>query len=174
MSQFPPSDGLKFTEAGNALDSEWRAAPHPESDVDMSDLYHRHADEIADDLLADPELFEPVSEDFAVNSDEGYGAWMPSGDDGDGSEFDADYDAAYDVDERRGRTLTDDERSDLNEIDRVLSGPRITACWPAPGAALMSTGTTTTCPPMLMFPAPIWARSMRTWTSRGGDSGGST
>lgn len=123
MSQFPPSDGIKFTEAGNALDSEWRAAPHPESDVDMSDLYHRHADEIADDLLADPELFEPVSEDFAVNSDEGYGAWMPSGDDGDGSEFDADYDAAYDVDEHRGRTLTDDERSDLNEIDRVLSGP---------------------------------------------------
>ncbi|MBY6388563.1 hypothetical protein HG717_32285 [Rhodococcus erythropolis] len=89
----------------------------------MSDLYHRHADEIADDLLADPELFEPVSEDFAVNSDEGYGAWMPSGDDGDGNEFDADYDAAYDVDEHRGRTLTDDERSDLNEIDRVLSGP---------------------------------------------------
>lgn len=126
MSQFPAPDGLKFPNAGNTLDSEWRAAPVSESDVDMSDLYHRHADAIADDLLADPQLFEPVGEEFAANSDEGYGEWMPSADDGhdgDGGEFDAAYDPAYDVDERRNRSLTEAEQSDLDELGRVLTGP---------------------------------------------------
>lgn len=103
-----------------------RAALSPESDVDMSDLYNRHADVIANDLLADPELFEPVSAEFAANSDEGYGEWMPSGEDSDGAgdadEFDASYES-YDADDRRDRDLTDDERSDLDELGRVMTGP---------------------------------------------------
>ncbi len=129
MTGFSGPDGIKFPpDAGNALDSEWRAAPGPpESDVDMSDLYHRHADQIADDLLADPELFEDVSAEFASNSDEGYGEWMPNTDDADlgagaGGEYDAAY-AAYDGDDRRDRDLTDEEQSDLAELGRVMTGP---------------------------------------------------
>lgn len=126
MSVSPGSVGIKFSDTGNALDPEWRATPGPESDVDMSDLYHRHADVIADDLLADPELFEPVSDEFATNSDEGYGAWMPSGDDSDGGDGAAEYDAAYGAYDplgRHDRDLTEDERSDLDELDRVMTGP---------------------------------------------------
>lgn len=92
----------------------------------MSDLYHRHADVIADDLLADPELFEPVSEEFASNSDDGYGEWMPSGDDNQAGDGAADYDDAYssyDPLGRHDRDLTDEERSDLDELDRVMTGP---------------------------------------------------
>lgn len=125
MTGFSDSDGIKFSDAGNALDSEWRAAPGPESDVDMSDLYHRHADEIADDLLADPELFDDVSPEFATNSDEGYGEWMPNSDETDpgaGSEYDAAY-ATYDGSDRRGRALTEEEQSDLDELGRVMNGP---------------------------------------------------
>jgi len=126
MTGFSGPDGIKFPDAGNALDSEWRAAPGPESDVDMSDLYHRHADQIADDLLADPELFEDVSAEFASNSDEGYGEWMPNTDDADlgagAGEYDAAY-AAYDGDDRRDRDLTDEEQSDLAELGRVMTGP---------------------------------------------------
>jgi hypothetical protein len=91
----------------------------------MSDLYHRYADEIADDLLADPELFVDVSPEFAANSDEGYGEWMPNNDDtglGVASEYDAAY-AAYDGSERRDRALTEEEQSDLDELGRVMSGP---------------------------------------------------
>lgn len=126
MTGFSGPDGIKFPDAGNALDSEWRAAPGPESDVDMSDLYHRHADQIADDLLADPELFEDVSAEFASNSDEGYGEWMPNTDDADlgagAGEYNAAY-AAYDGDDRRDRDLTDEEQSDLAELGRVMTGP---------------------------------------------------
>jgi hypothetical protein len=92
----------------------------------MPDLYARHTDTIADELLAAPELFDQVSEDFADNSDEGYGQWMASDDDiadaSDGAEFDAEHDS-YDVLDRRDRALTDDEQSDLDELGRVMSGP---------------------------------------------------
>ncbi|KAA1250689.1 hypothetical protein F0Q45_08320 [Mycobacterium simiae] len=92
----------------------------------MSDLYHRYADAIADDLLADPELFDPVSAEFASNSDEGYGEWMPAGDDtgagADVEEFDAAC-GSYDVLDRRDRALTEEERSDLDELGRVMTGP---------------------------------------------------
>lgn len=125
MSDFPAPHGIKFPDTGGAPNSEWRPSPGPESDVDMSDLYHRHADAIADDLLADPELFEPVSAEFASNSDDGYGEWMPSGDDGEASaaaEFDDAY-GSYDPLGRSDRDLTDEERSDLDELGRVMSGP---------------------------------------------------
>lgn len=100
--------------------------PPSESDVDVSDLYHQHADAIADGLMADPDLFEPVSAAFASNSDEGYGEWMPSGDDGD-----SDDDAAaqfegthsHDPVDRSDRALTDEELADLNELGRVMNGP---------------------------------------------------
>lgn len=90
----------------------------------MSDLYHRNADAIADELLADPELFEPVSSEFAEHSDEGYGEWTPGGDSSgdDSEEFDAGH-GSYDVLDRQDRDLTDEERSDLDELDRVMTGP---------------------------------------------------
>lgn len=126
MTGFSEADGIKFSDAGNALDSEWRAAPSPESDVDMSDLYHRHADAIADDLLADPDLFDDVSAEFASNSDEGYGEWMPGGEDGGDASGGADeYDAAYagyGDEDRHHRDLTADEQSDLDELHRVMTG----------------------------------------------------
>jgi hypothetical protein len=125
MSRSSASDGIGFAHTGDALDSEWRWATDPESDVDMSDLYHRHADTIAGELLSTPELFDPVSDDFATNSDEGYGQWMAADDDtdatSDGAEFDARHDS-YDALDRRDRALTDDERSDLDELGRVMSG----------------------------------------------------
>ncbi|GAT01887.1 hypothetical protein [Mycolicibacterium fortuitum] len=90
----------------------------------MSDLYHRNADAIADELLADPELFEPVSSEFAEHSDEGYGEWTPGGDSAgeDSEEFDAGH-GSYGVLDRQDRDLTDEERSDLDELDRVMTGP---------------------------------------------------
>jgi hypothetical protein len=126
MSVFPGSGGIKSTHTDNALDSAWPAALCPESDADMSDLYHRHADVITDDLLADPELFDPVSAQFAANSDEGYGEWMPSGDDPDDAEGvveDVNSHSSYDPLGRRDRDLTADERSDLDELGRVMTGP---------------------------------------------------
>ena len=126
MTGFSDADGIKFSDAGNALDSEWRAAPGPESDVDMSDLYHRHADAIADDLLADPDLFDDVSAEFASNSDKDYGEWMPGGEDGgDGSGGADEYDAAYPGygdEDRHHRNLSADEQSDLDELNRVMAG----------------------------------------------------
>lgn len=101
--------------------------PPSESDVDMSDLYNQHADAIADGLMADPDLFEPVSAEFASNSDEGYGEWMPSGDAGDGDgDAAAEFDGpsySYDPGDRGDRVLTDEERADLDELGRVMTGP---------------------------------------------------
>ncbi|RFZ63222.1 hypothetical protein DE4576_04863 [Mycobacterium marinum] len=123
MSMFAGSNGIKFSDTGNALSSEWRGTPSPESDVDMSDLYHRHADAIADDLLADPELFDPVGAEFASNSDEGYGEWLPSVEDSDSGGEGAGAHSSYDPLGRRDRDLTDEERSDLDELGRVMTGP---------------------------------------------------
>jgi hypothetical protein len=88
----------------------------------MSDLYHRHADVIADELMGAPNLFEPVSDDFAANSDDGYGQWSAPDDDGSGGPSASD--PAFDPLDRRDRVLTDDEVQDLDELNRVMGdGP---------------------------------------------------
>lgn len=124
MSAAAGSDGIKFTNSGNPLDSQPRPILPSESEDAMSDLYHQHADAIADGLLADPDLFEPVSAEFAANSDEGYGEWMPSGDGGDGAAAEFDEPSySYDPANRSDRVLTDEERADLDELGRVMTGP---------------------------------------------------
>lgn len=95
----------------------------------MSDMYHASADAIADQLVGDPDLFDPVSDDFAANSDDGYGVWRApyvdgrSRDDAGSGAFNVASDAMFDDEflDRRGRALTDDEQSDLDELNRVRS-----------------------------------------------------
>lgn len=125
MNLSSPPDGIGFAPAGDALDSAQSSEADPESDLDMSDLYQERADTIADELLGAPELFDDVSKDFAANSDEGYGQWMADAEDTDDTSGSAEFDApehSYDGLERRDRALTDDEKSDLDELDRVMSG----------------------------------------------------
>jgi hypothetical protein len=91
----------------------------------MSDIYNAHADVITDELMGSPGLFEPVSAEFASNSDDGYGQWVADDHDSDTGVDEGDRATAdpYDSLHRRGRDLTDDEQSDLDELQRVMSGP---------------------------------------------------
>lgn len=93
-----------------------------DGDPIASDIYRDHADAIAEELLAGTELYDPVSDDFAANSDEGYGEWIGPEGDGDGSdtEFDTLVDP-YDPASRRNRPLTDSEQENLDALNQVMS-----------------------------------------------------
>lgn len=94
------------------------------------DLYASHGDAIADALLGDPALFDPVEREFADASDSGYGEWSaddagheePGEDDGDPN--------ADATDDRYNRALSDQEQADLDELGRMMSSteqPLLTA-----------------------------------------------
>lgn len=132
MTRFATNGGLGSDHSAAPCGTEGSAVPAVGSDAKVSDLYHSQADVIADELLADPDFFEPVNDDFAANSDEGYGQWSADGD-GVNSSDHGEFEAAGESQEgfdRRARDLTDDERSALDELGRVMSG--------APDSALLS------------------------------------
>lgn len=99
------------------------------------DPYRDHADLLADELLSSTNLLDPVSDDFAENSDEGYGQWMPA-DAGDEQDGDGDSEEGaegtegtdhlgdpYDLELRRGRDLTAEEEANLAALGQVISDP---------------------------------------------------
>ena len=60
-----------------------------------SDIYSARGDDITDALLGDPDLFTPVSQEFADASDPGYGEWSePGGEEDLDGEVDPDADGA--------------------------------------------------------------------------------
>jgi hypothetical protein len=93
-----------------------------------SDIYSARGDDITDALLGDPDLFTPVSQEFADASDPGYGEWSEPG-----GEEDLDGEAGPDADgadgggggaaeDRFNRELSDDEQADLAELDQMMRG----------------------------------------------------
>lgn len=92
------------------------------------DLYASHGDAIADALLGDSALFDPVEREFADASDSGYGEW--SADDVDQDEPREDGGDAETADDRYNRALSDQEQADLDELGRMMSSteqPLLTA-----------------------------------------------
>lgn len=87
--------------------------------MSTQDVYSSHGDVIADALLADPALFDPVDPEFAAASDSGYGEWSETdtddGQDGEPAE------AAEDGESRYNRALSDQEQADLDELGRMMS-----------------------------------------------------
>lgn len=87
--------------------------------MSTQDVYSSHGDVIADALLADPALFDPVDPEFAAASDSGYGEWSETdtddGQDGEPAE------AAEDSESRYNRALSDQEQADLDELGRMMS-----------------------------------------------------
>lgn len=95
--------------------------------VSTQDLYASHGDEIADALLADPALFDPVERDFADASDSGYGEWSTVDPDDDEPGDDATAGPGAD---RYNRALSDQEQADLDELGRMMAStdqPLLTA-----------------------------------------------
>lgn len=87
-----------------------------------SDIYSARAGEITDALLGDPDLFTPVSEEFAAASDAGYGEWSDPGvdEDLDGDPAGDSDPSADDPEGRFHRALSDDEQADLAELDHMM------------------------------------------------------
>lgn len=87
--------------------------------MSTQDVYSSHGDVIADALLADPALFDPVDPEFAAASDSGYGEWSETDTEGgEGSELEA---AADEGESRYNRALSDQEQADLDELGRMMS-----------------------------------------------------
>lgn len=84
------------------------------------DLYASHGDAIADALLADPALFDPVEREFAEASDTGYGEWSAT-DDAETDSGEAGGGDAAPAEDRYHRELSDQEQADLDELSRVMS-----------------------------------------------------
>lgn len=92
-----------------------------------SDIYSARAGDISDALLGDPDLFTPVSQEFADASDPGYGEWSEPGGEED---LDGESDPDGDVDDGGGgaaadrfnRELSDEEQADLAELDQMMRG----------------------------------------------------
>ena len=96
--------------------------------VSTQDLYASHGDAIADALLGDPALFDPVESEFAEASDSGYGEW--SADEAGQEEPDEDDRDTEARGDRYNRALSDQEQADLDELGRMMSStdqPLLTA-----------------------------------------------
>ncbi len=89
--------------------------------IQNQDLYANHGDVIADALLSDSALFDPVEPEFAEASDTGYGEWSESASD----EYDQgalEHGAGEaPAGDRYNRELSDQEQADLDELGRMMS-----------------------------------------------------
>lgn len=103
--------------------------PHDEGAADVADIYDAHSGLITDQLVDNPHLLDPISDQFAADNNDEYGQWvppegddLPGGDDGSVSNI-SEHVGAADVDTAAdSRALTDAEQANFNAINDILSG----------------------------------------------------
>lgn len=125
MKGLAPNPGIPSAQETGGSPAATPENPDDEGAAEVADIYDAHSGLITDQLVDNPHLLDPVSEQFAADNNDEYGQWVPpEGDDDAGSFSDITEHVTTPASDTAAEShpLTEAEQANFNEINNILAG----------------------------------------------------